>query len=216
MKYTVNIMRILSFAVLLSAAALYVADAKAQTYKKAFQELSEPEKRWVFRHPFAAKNTYKISSTVRDEVEKRRKNDKDLDGDAIGGSLDAFKHTLWMALCSQKVGRVRALSLGRAHEDGNRLEFEAAAAANKVSGQDSVMSRMDLLNNEVGALLGEQYPKASFDEMAEIVKRNVLEGNCYKIKKINKKFVDKDGNVINAKKYIGVWGIPKVLVRSDE
>ena len=216
MKITIIIMRLFSFVLLMLTAFFYIADVKAQTYKDAFKKLSEPEKRWVLTHPFAAKNTYNISKTVSDEVEKRRKNDKDLDGDIVGGSLDAFKHTLWMALCSQKVGRHRALSLGRAHEAGNRWEFDTAAAVNKNVQQDSVMSRMDMLNNEVGAALGKEYKDVPYDEMVEIVKQNVLEGNCYKIKKKGKKFLDSLGNVIDEKQYKCVWNIPKVIIKSNE
>lgn len=195
-------------------AAVSFSKVDAQIYK-AYKKLSVPEKRWVLFHPLAAKKTYNVSSIVNAEVIKCTKN-KDFDGDGTGGSLDAFKHTLWMALCSQKIGARKAILLGKAHEAGNRLQFEACGGK-KLIDQDSVLSRMDMLNNEIGAALGEKHNKASYDEIVEIVKKNVLEGNCYKIKKDSKRhFLDINGDIIDPKKYIGVWNVPKVIIKSNE
>ena len=200
------------FVSILSAALFFLKDVNAQVYK-AYKKLSSPEKSWVLRHPVAASKTYKIRDIVEAQVSKCNKNEE-LDGDGIGGQLDAFKHTLWMALCSQKIGREKAVALGKAHEDGNRLQFENGGSRYVV--QDSVLSRMDMLNNEVGAALGEKYPTASLDEIVEIVMQNVLAGKCYKTKKNQKRrYLDKDGNIIDEKKYAGIWNIPKVIVPSD-
>lgn len=193
-------------------AAFFLKDVNAQVYK-AYQRLSEPEKRWVLLHPVAASKTYKLRDTVEIEVSKCRKN-KELDGDGVGGQLDAFKHTLWMALCSQKIGRKKAVSLGKAHEDGNRAEFEKYGK--KRGDQDSVLSLMDMLNNEIGAALGEKYPKISLAEMVDTVKAAVLNGQCYKTKKnSSRRYLDKDGNIIDTKKYTDVWNVPKIIVKSD-
>ena len=189
-------------------------DVNAQGLYKSYKQLSEPEKHWVITHPLSAKRVFKIKDIVNSEVKKHQK-DSLLDGDVVGGTLDAFKHTLWMALCAQKIGKKRALLLGQAHEDANRMAFEKDGQK-KYIGQDSVLSLMDMLNNKTGAALGEQYPKASLDSLVNIVIKNILEGNCVKVKKDSKhRSLDKDGNIIDEKKYPGVWNIPKVLIKSD-
>lgn len=201
------------FVLTVFTAAFFLKDVNAQVYK-AYQKLSEPEKRWVRRHPVAAFKTHKLRDVVEAQVSKCNKN-KELDGDGIGGQLDAFKHTLWMALCSQKIGAKKALLLGKAHEEGNRIDFEKNGATKHVV-QDSILSRMDMLNNEIGVALGEKYPKISLDAMVDTVKTAVLNGKCYKTKKDSKRrYLDKDGNIIDTKKYAGNWYIPKVIVPSD-
>lgn len=206
--------KVIAFLVLsVLTAAFFLKDVNAQVYK-AYKKLSDPEKRWVLRHPIAAFKTYKIRDIVEVQVSKCRKN-KELDGDGIGGQLDAFKHTLWMALCSQKIGAKKALLLGKAHEEGNRIDFEQHGTQNHVT-QDSILSRMDMLNNEIGAALGEKYPKITIEAMVDTIKAAVLDGKCYKTKKDSKRrYLDKDGNIIDTKKYYGNWYIPKVIVPSD-
>ncbi|MBQ5404823.1 MAG: hypothetical protein IIU11_10730 [Bacteroidales bacterium] len=189
-------------------------DVNAQGLFKSYEKLSTPEKHWVLTHPLAAKKIFKISSLVKDEVKKHQK-DTLLDGDVVGGTLDAFKHTLWMALCAQKIGKKRALLLGQAHEDGNRLDF-LKNGQKKYIGQDSVLSRMDMLNNQVGAQIGVEYPNLGVDSLTQIVIKNIVEGNCFKVKKNSKRrSLDKDGNIIDENKYPGVWNIPKVLIKSN-
>ncbi|MBQ9214466.1 MAG: hypothetical protein IJ150_11085 [Bacteroidales bacterium] len=216
MNKILKILIIMRFAIVFSflvLSILFYTNVNAQIYK-AYKRLSKPEKHWVLTHPFAAKRTYNISGIVSEEVKKHIK-DPELDGDAIGGMVDAFKHTLWMALCSQSVGKKKALSLGFAHEEGNKLEFLGGGGSKYII-QDSVLSRMDILNNEVGALLGEKFKHVDRDSLVLIVKKNVVDGNCYKVKKNNKKrCLDVDGNVIDEQKYQGCWVVPKVIVKSD-
>ena len=88
--------------------------------KKA--SVSGPEKCWALRHPFVYKKAYRCSrEAVRltDSVKKTNQ----LDGDADGGQLDAFRHSCWMAITCRQIGYRRALGLGRAHEKGNYKSF---------------------------------------------------------------------------------------------
>ncbi len=181
----------------------------------AYKKLSKPERQWVRRHPLAAKKAFPISKTVSKEAVNRLK-DTDLDGDGNGGMVDAFRHTLWMSLNSQKFGKRKAILLGIAHEKGNRLDFEAHRLEDGDL-PDSVMCEMDLRNNEIGANLGIKYKDKSFDEMVNIVKNEVIAGNCWKVKKdAQKNYLDINGNIIDRKKYQGNWNIPKVLIKSNK
>lgn len=189
-------------------------EAYAQ-FMESYHELSKPEQKWVKRHPWAAFRTHAIPDTVKAEA-KRRLKDKELDGDLEGGMVDAFKHTLWMALTAQKIGFEKAILLGQAHEDGNRLEFESDPTRKKTP-QDSIASRMDMLNNIVGARIGVDNPDASFNTLADIVQRYVIEGKCWKISKKGKNtYLDADGNPINIHAYDNIWAIPKILITSNK
>ena len=189
------------------------SEAYAQ-FMVSYNKLSVPEQKWVRRHPWAAFITHKIADTVKAEAQRRLK-DTDLDGDINGGMVDAFKHTLWMALTAQKIGYDKALKLGQAHEDGNYLEYVADPTRKKTP-QDSIASRMDMLNNIVGARIGADNPDATFNAIVAIVRRHVLEGKCWKIRKKDKKtYLDADGKTINIHAYDNVWAIPKVLIPSN-
>ena len=189
-------------------------EAYAQ-FMESYHKLSVPEQKWVKRHPWAAFITHKIADTVKVEAQRRLK-DSDLDGDLNGGMVDAFKHTLWMALTAQKIGYDKALKLGQAHEDGNYLEYEADPTRKKTP-QDSIASRMDMLNNIVGARIGADNPDATFNASVAIVRRHVVEGKCWKIRKKGKNtYLDADGKTINIHAYDSCWVIPKVLIPSNK
>ena len=189
------------------------SDAYAQ-FLESYKNLSTPEQQWVKRHPLAAFRTHNIADTVKAKCQTMLK-DTDFDGDLNGGMVDAFKHTLWMALTAQKIGYDKALSLGQAHEDGNRLEYEADPKRAKTP-QDSIASRMDMLNNVVGARIGVNNPDASFAKIVAMVRQSVLDGKCWKIKKKDKNtYLDADGNKIDIHQYDDNWVIPKVLVPSN-
>ena len=189
-------------------------EAYAQ-FMASYQKLSIPEQKWVKRHPWAAFITHKIADTVKAEAQRQLKA-TDFDGDINGGMVDAFKHTLWMALTAQKIGYNKALLLGQAHEDGNYLEYVADPTRKKTP-QDSIASRMDMLNNIVGARIGADNPDASYNTIMAIVRRHVLEGKCWKIRKKDKNtYLDADGNKIDIHQYDNNWVIPKVLVKSNE
>ena len=190
------------------------SEAYAQ-FLESYKKLSTPEQQWVKRHPLAAFRTHKIADTVKTEANARLK-DADLDGDLNGGMVDAFKHTLWMALTAQKIGYDKALKLGQAHEDGNYLEYVADPKRAKTP-QDSIASRMDMLNNIVGARIGADNPDASYNAIVAIVRRHILNGECWKLRKKDKNtYLDANGNVIDIHKYDNNWVIPKVLVKSNE
>jgi hypothetical protein len=75
---------------------------------------------------------------------------------------------------------------------------------------------MDMLNNIVGARIGADNPDATFNAIVATVRRHVLEGKCWKIRKKDKKtYLDADGKNINIHAYDNVWAIPKVLIPSN-
>lgn len=205
-----------SIALVLVIAAMSLSSTKAYSqFMKSYRKLTKPERHWVLWHPVAAFRTHTLADTAKREAIRRLK-DPDLDGDINGGMVDAFKHTLWMALNAQRISPSKALSLGEAHEESAKLEF-LADPSRKTVGQDSIASRMDILNNIVGVDIGSHNPKASYTEIVSLVKQAVVDGRCWKIKKVgHHKYLDDSNEVINIHDYDGKWNIPKVLVPSNK
>ena len=74
-----------------------------------------------------------------------------------------------------------------------------------------------MLNNQVGAKIGEDNPKATFDQLVAIVRQSVIDGKCWKIRKKDKNtYLDADGKVIAIHNYDNRWAIPKVLIKSNK
>lgn len=184
-------------------------------FMESYHKLSNAEQAWVRRHPIAAFRTHKLATTARSEAQAHMQ-DPDLDGDLNGGMVDAFKHTLWMALTAQKIGFSKAQSLGIAHEEGNRAEFSRNPDRSGGLLQDNMMSGMDLYNNDIGARIGSLNPKASYQTIVAMVKKAVTSGECRKLKKDGNKYLDADGKVINDADYKGKWEIPKVMIPSNK
>lgn len=186
----------------------------AQNIVTAYKNLSKPEKSWVKHHLIAA---VRVRSLSQYAAAKSREliDDKYFDGDQNGGMIDAFRHTFWMALVSQKIGSRKALLLGKAHEAGNRLQFFEGSLEDG-SRPDSISCEMDLLNNQKGVLIGQACKHDSRDKIMSVAKTAVLKGECYKIKKDSSgNFLDYDGNIIDIKLVNDNWFAPKILVKSD-
>lgn len=187
--------------------------AQESNFKK-FCNLHFAEKVWVLTHPFVAKKALAITNKAQ-SVANKMIHDKDFDGDYNGGQVDAFRHSFWMASLSQKIGYRKAVRLGKAHEKGNKKDFD-----NKVLEEGSlpcfVSCEMDLRNNEVGARIGKKHKNATQEELITIVKEKVLEGRMFIVKKNNKgEFLTSQDKIIDKKDYIGKWFTPKTLVSSN-
>ena len=188
--------------------------SSAQNAFQSYKNLSKPERKWVRQNPVAALRTYKLSQMAAAEAQKYV-NDPEFDGDGSGGMVDAFRHTLWMALTTQKIGKRKALALGRAHEEKSKIYFESCDPS-VPNLPDSIDSEMDFINNQKGADIGIKYPKATYEELVQIVRNTVVSGQCYKIKKNSKgEYLDYEGNVIPHEAIQGKWITPKILVKSN-
>lgn len=177
-------------------------------------KISCPEKWWVVFHPFAAKKIYDAAKVTLEGV-KKVKVDSLLDFRNSGGTLDAFRHTYWMALASQKVKAKKAISFGNAHERGNfkmfkKLQYEEGEVPDSVSGA------MDLFNNTVGAKLGSENKSMLQDSLFELVLSKIKIGDM-KIVAIDcsGNYVDCNLKTIEKEKLYGRWNNNKCLVPSN-
>lgn len=169
---------------------------------------------WLITHPFIAKKTLDISKQARN-ITNEFIEDTELDGDDNGGMVDALRHCLWMAMLVQEIKPKAAIKLGNAHEKGNYKDFKK-----KILEEDSlpdyISCKMDLKNNLVGIELGNEYLGSDLDTIIQMVKKAVINGDCWKIRKNSMgRFLDENGSVIPQKDWLGKWITPKILVPSD-
>jgi hypothetical protein len=190
--------------------------SEAQTSAfNSFWKLSCPEKWWVLTHPFVAKEAFMITT------EARKKSDSlmsasSLDGDPLGGQIDAFRHAYWMARMAQTMKWKKALRLGIAHEKANKISFRKNEKDEEGLLPDSASSAMDLYNNEVGVAIGCNLKFISSQQICDTIIQNIRTG---KMKVILKNSAGKelkcDGTELDKSEFSGMWNIPKCLVNSD-
>ena len=181
--------------------------------QSSFKALSPPEKKWVMLHPFKAKKAQGITLAVQQVVDSLKRSGT-IGSDNNGGSLDAFKHSFWMASLALQIGRKQALKLGYAHEEGNYLDFQKHRQEDAIL-PDSVSSVMDLKNNELGVSLVEKHQIISKDQVINKILEALAAGKLTIIKKDqNGNFVDCSGYLISKVEWAGKWNIPKCVVQS--
>jgi hypothetical protein len=189
-------------------------EAQSLTKQKS-QKISCPEKWWAVRHPLVAGKTYqltKLSLSVTDSIGKNGL----LDNNINGGRLDAFKHSFWMATLAQNIHWKKAKNLGLAHEKGNYKSYNKALKKGSTDGHDQAGTDMDLWNNEKGIAIGLACFNCNRDALVKAVNDSIQTG-CMRIIRMNPKseFLDKDGQVIPEKEYLGKWINEKCLVPSN-
>lgn len=185
-----------------------------QSKDKGFSSLSSPEKWWVIWHPFKAKKALEISLRalkVTDSIKKT----STIGVDINGGKLDAFKHTFWMASLSHHIGQKGSLKLGEAHEKGNYRSFLEGRPEDGLL-PDKVSSDMDLFNNQAGAQISSDHPKASEDELIQLTLAKLTRGGLKIIKKEADVFLTCEGVPIPEASLKGHWENDKCLIPSND
>ena len=181
---------------------------------RTFCRMHYPEKIWVMSHLLVVRKTWQITTEAR-QAAAEMLSDVELDADANGGQVDAFRHCYWMARLTQEIGWRRAYRLGLAHEKGNRIDYDRRLLEDGAL-PDSVSCEMDLRNNIEGIRLAQQNPHASSDELRQLIRKAILEGKLWKIKKdADGNFLDWQDTIIPPERYIARWNNPKCLVPSN-
>jgi hypothetical protein len=185
----------------------------SQSSLRDFFKLSGPKRTWVLFHPFKAKKALKISleaNRISDSIAKTQL----LDGDASGGQVDAFRHAYWMARLTQKIGKRRACSLGKAHEKENYLTYKKRKLENGVV-PDDISSKMDLYNNDQGIKLISKGSKISKKGLIYKILNAIKSGELKILKKDKKgNYLTCKGEVIAKEELKGVWKNNKCLISS--
>ena len=203
-------MRLSSFTIILC-----LLNIQSFAQAPSFKQLSCPEKRWVFFHPFAAKKAYRITLEARN-VSKQMETDSLLDHDADGGQVDAFRHAFWMGRLSQEIYWRKVKRLGKAHEHGNYRDFKKHRTGEE-NFSDSIAGAMDLFNNDVGIDAGRKNKNLSSEDFKKIILKKILDGEMKIIlKDQNGNSLDCEKKVIDLKMYAGRWNIPRCLIKSND
>lgn len=114
----------------------------------------------------------------------------------LGSENGAFRHTLWQAEIASRFGEATARQVGNAHEidpgvDLNNRRF------NHVDNADQTT---DLLNNQIGRIIGINNPKKSTKELALLILEEFRNNGLYVTEK------DEDG----------VWNVKKKRLLEDK
>jgi len=179
------------------------------------KKVSRPEKCWAIFHPFKvkiAKRKTREALLITDSIN----NTLTLDGDISGGQLDAFKHSVWMALLSQQMHWRKARKLGKAHEKGNYITYKKGKRKGRKELPDKVSSDMDYFNNRRGIEIGIINKDAEQGQIIQIILDSIQSGKMRIIKKNSTgEFLDQSDNIIPLDSLEGKWENNKELVPSD-
>lgn len=179
-----------------------------------YSSLSRPEKTWVLAHPFVSKKAYLLTNLTTETVDDL-KNKNIIGRDESGGKLDAFKHTFWMALLSQKINHKKVNKLGKAHEKGNYLGFKRGKMEDN-NCSDQVSSEMDLWNNAIGIRIGSANKNLEIKELEKLVLKSLHDGELMIIKKDNNgNYLNTSDSVIKSENLCKSWKNDKTLVKSN-
>jgi hypothetical protein len=182
---------------------------------KAKRHLSRPEKIWSAFHPFKARKVLKCarrSIFVTDSLEKAG-----VLTDRNGGQLDAFRHAYWMALMINNGMKAEVVrKIGQRHEKGNYLDFKKGKLEDSLLA-DSLMSVMDLRNNDSGIKIGEEFRSGDKKlSLIETVIKEIWNGKlAIMSKNADGDYLDCNGTVITPERNRVKWYIPKCIVSSD-
>ncbi len=180
----------------------------------SLKNINGPLLKWSILHPFKALKIWKISNQVRD-IANHHITDPDLDGDYAGGQVDALRHILWMALITSSFNAKTARKIGILHEESNKIDFKKGKLEDYQL-PDSASMMMDLLNNEIGIDLGLRLTGITIESLIDQIKKIILEGRAWVIKKDeNGNFLDKNNNIIPKELWLKKWNTPKIIVHSN-
>ncbi|MCK5537618.1 MAG: hypothetical protein KAI79_12380 [Bacteroidales bacterium] len=181
---------------------------------KEFKEMHNAERFFAIRYPKSAIEAFKLSKLAQKKTSEI-KTDIDLDADDNGGQVDAFRHAYWMAILTIRIGEKKARKLGLAHEKSNSKDYERLKLEEGMI-PDFKASFMDLKNNEEGIRIGLQYPESDEENLIPIIKKEILEGRLWKLKKDSAgNYYDYFNKLIPFEKWHGKWMNDKTLVPSN-
>ena len=185
------------------------------SFHQKLKKVSKHEKRWAITHPFQVKRAHRISKQAQKTADSIRQISQ-LDQDANGGQVDAFRHAFWMSTLSQGIGYRSARKLGKAHEKTNYEQFKKGE---KEDGglPDAAASEMDLFNNEFGISLYKNNKKASRETYIELIIKAIQNGKLRVLYKDEKgTYLDCKGEKIKLNYKVKKWQNNKCLVPSKK
>jgi hypothetical protein len=190
-----------------------VSEMQGQSRWKAFWKLSGPERCWVIGHLWVSGKAQRISTravALADSMSRTAS----LDGLPEGGTSDAFRHGIWMALLGQEIGTRKAEKLGQAHEKGNYRNWKRGRLEDGAF-VDSTSRAMDLWNNDRGLAIAERLPGAGEAALITAILRD-MEAGLFRVVSRDRRGrnLDAQRNIIPPRELNGKWETRRCLVPS--
>lgn len=129
-----------------------------------WNSLTDSEKKLCIRYPFDALKVNTARNIATEQTDRK------FGYSGLGDRSDAFRHGIWNAEMTVLIGKEKAELFATAHEDKDVTGDESDGYP-KTAHRD-----MDLHNNEVGRVIGEQNEDVSEDEMANIIYQDIYSG----------------------------------------
>jgi hypothetical protein len=204
-------------AVLIGGMVVLPCSGYSQSRIRQFRELPGPLKRWTLSHLWVAGRAQRVSARALVLADSMRVS-PELDGDWNGGSLDAFRHGIWMALLVQRMSEGKARRLGDAYEKWNYQQFLLGELEDGLL-PDRASSIMDQKNNDEGIHSGLACKRngdcPEKDLILEILEGIEL-GSFYVIFKDSAgNSLDYNGKVIPPAEWQGKWVNGRVALPAD-
>lgn len=148
-----------------------VVDRQFSTYRgisdigDIWNVLTNEEKKLIIKYPFDA---LKVNSAKDIAIEMT--NTK-YGYNGLGDRSDAFRHTMWNAVMTIKIGEYKAELFATAHEETS-LEGIESDGFSKIEHKN-----MDLHNNAIGRQIGKANEMATNETLANIIYNQIQQGN---------------------------------------
>ena len=122
--------------------------------------VNEAEKKLISQHPIAAYQVNEAKKLTEEYIDKYY----GLEFDREGNQVNAFRHAMWNAIMTDKIGVKKAKKFANAHEQfpNNPIEH----------------MQMDLHNNELGRNIAVQYAGQGYDVFAEKIIEAINNGEA--------------------------------------
>jgi hypothetical protein len=188
---------------------LFLSSISSLAQRSAFMQLGVAQKKWVLAHPFKAKIAYQVTQQALVKLDSLGATNYFEGNIKSGSKADAVRHAYWMVLLSKKIGKRRALKLGKAYERKNKRDFKKGSVVGTYL-PDLVGMQMDLKNNAVGVNIEN---RVSSNELLAVVLSFLEQGKLVYIKQNEKgEFLDKNGQIILLEDWSGKWKNDRVVI----
>jgi hypothetical protein len=188
---------------------LFLSSISSLAQRSAFMQLGVAQKKWVLAHPFKAKIAYQVTQQALVKLDSLGATNYFEGNIKSGSKADAVRHAYWMVLLSKKIGKRRALKLGKAYERKNKRDFKKGSVVGTYL-PDLVGMQMDLKNNAVGVNIEN---RVSSNELLAVVLSFLEQGKLFYIKQNEKgEFLDKNGQIILHEDWSGKWKNDRVVI----
>jgi hypothetical protein len=188
---------------------LFLSSFSSLAQRSAFMQLGVAQKKWVLVHPFKAKIAYQVTQQALVKLDSLGATNYFEGNIKSGSKADAVRHAYWMVLLSKKIGKRRALKLGKAYERKNKRDFKKGSVEGSYL-PDLVGMQMDLKNNAVGVNIEN---RVNSNELLAVVLSFIEQGKLVYIKQNEKgEFLDKNGQIILHEDWSGKWKNDRVVI----